>query len=332
MVTRKEVAVRAGVSEATVSNVLNGKSCVLPDKVDRVYKAMRELGYIPNQNARNLVTGRSNHIGIAIYEMTNPYHMEIAQYIERYASKQGYIVSLFLLDNNMQNKLNAIAQRRLDGVVNFMTNEYPDQFIEELTRYGAVMINFNESIGSMFVNRYEEAMKQLMERAFALGHRKIAYLTSQDSVGFSRDGRGLQWFASLKELPFEKAKVFYNSDFGLMSDKIGYQLAKEMIADDADITAVFCTNDLTAFGCIRALTEAGLRVPEDISVIGCDDIRMSELMMPPLTTIAIDKKQQGEDIARQAIGEILGETGRVRKEYVAYPVYRASLTKCRNGG
>ena len=93
MVTRREGAVRAGVSEATVSNVVNGKSCVSQDKVKRVYSAMRELGYIPNQNARNLVTGRSNHIGIAIYEMTNPYHMEIAQYIERYASRHGYIVS-----------------------------------------------------------------------------------------------------------------------------------------------------------------------------------------------------------------------------------------------
>ena len=330
MVTRREVAVRAGVSEATVSNVVNGKSCVSQDKVKRVYSAMRELGYIPNQNARNLVTGRSNHIGIAIYEMTNPYHMEIAQYIERYASRHGYIVSLFLLDNNMQNKLNAIAQRRLDGVVNFMTNEYPDQFIEELTRYNAVMINFNESVGSMFVNRYESAMRELMARTFELGHRKIAYLSSQDEAGFSMDGRGVQWFRSLKELPFEKAEVFYNSDFGQMSDKIGYCLAQEMLRRHPDITAVFCTNDLTAFGCIRALTEAGVKVPEVISVIGCDDIRMSELAMLPLTTIGIDKKQQGEDIARQAIEEIVGSAQRVRKEYVAYPVYRDSLTKCKN--
>lgn len=125
MVTRRQVAERANVSEATVSNVINGKACVSEDKTRRVMKAINELNYVPDQNARTLVMGKSRHIGIAIYETTNPYHMELARHIESHATKRGYIVSLFMLDNNMKNKLDVIVQHRLDGIINFMTNQYP---------------------------------------------------------------------------------------------------------------------------------------------------------------------------------------------------------------
>ena len=97
------MAEKAQVSEATVSNVINGKNCVSDEKVRRVKTAIRELNYVPDQTARTLVMRKSKHIGIAVYETTNPYHMELARIIEQCAAKNGYIVSLFVLDNNMKN-------------------------------------------------------------------------------------------------------------------------------------------------------------------------------------------------------------------------------------
>lgn len=329
MVTRRQVAELANVSEATVSNVINGKTCVSEDKTRRVMEAISALNYVPDQNARTLVMGKSKHIGIAIYETTNPYHMELARHIESRATKMGYIVSLFMLDNNMKNKLDVIVQHRLDGIINFMTNQYPDSFINWLAHYGAVMINFNGEVGSLFENDYTDAMSELLQKVYDLGHRKIAYISNTDKEGFYADSRGKAWKAVAESGRFERAEVFYNYDFQLRSDEIGRALCQRLIRHYSDATAVFCTNDLCAMGVLRTLKDAGIRVPQDISVIGCDDIDQGKLFIPSLTTITIDKRKQGEEIAEQVIGEIEGKRTRVRKVYPAHVVYRESLAERR---
>ena len=329
MVTRRQVAERANVSEATVSNVINGKACVSEDKTRRVMEAITALNYVPDQNARTLVMGKSRHIGIAIYETTNPYHMELARHIESHATKKGYIVSLFMLDNNMKNKLDVIVQHRLDGIINFMTNQYPDSFIDWLAHYGAVMINFNGEVGSLFENDYTDAMNELLQKVYELGHRKIAYISNADEEGFYADSRGKAWKTMAESGKFEKTEVFYNHDFELRSDEIGRELCHKLIRDYPDATAIFCTNDLCAMGVLCTLKDAGIRVPQDISVIGCDDIDQGKLYVPSLTTITIDKRKQGEEIAEQVIGEIEGKRSRVYKIYPAHAVYRESLAERR---
>lgn len=122
---------------------------------------------------------------------------------------------------------------------------------------------------------------------------------------------------------------FYNHDFELRSDEIGRELCHKLIRDYPDATAVFCTNDLCAMGVLRTLKDAGIRVPQDISVIGCDDIDQGKLYVPSLTTITIDKRKQGEEIAEQVIGEIEGKRSRVYKIYPAHAVYRESLAERR---
>lgn len=169
-------------------------------------EAITALNYVPDQNARTLVMGKSKHIGIAIYETTNPYHMELARHIESHATKKGYIVSLFMLDNNMKNKLDVIVQHRLDGIINFMTNQYPDSFIDWLAHYGAVMINFNGEVGSLFENDYTDAMNELLQKVYELGHRKIAYISNADEEGFYADSRGKAWKAMAESGKFEKRK------------------------------------------------------------------------------------------------------------------------------
>lgn len=328
VITRKEVALKAGVSEGTVSNVINGKFCVSKEKRERVMCVVGELNYVPDQTARNLATNRSQHIGIAIYEVTNPYHMEIAKQIEECAIKKGYIVSIFMLDNNMDVKLRAIKERRLDGLVNFMTNIYPENFIATLVARGTVLVNFNEIVGSIVNNDYRLAMKEIMIKIKELGHKKIAYLTTMDKLGFMADSRGKQWFESVEELGFQRAEVFYNDNFDRTSDATGLIITKQLLNEYPDVTAIFCTNDLTALGCIRALADAGLRVPDDISVIGCDNINLSAITYPSLTTISIDKMKQGEEIVNIIIDQIKNQN-KVVKTYTAEAIFRESTAKVR---
>ena len=315
----------AGVSEGTVSNVINGKPCVKPEKRDRVWEIIHQLRYVPNQTARNLVTSRSSHIGIAIYETTNPYHMEVAKKIEETAIKRGYIVSLFMLDNNMPDKLKAISERRLDGLVNFMTNQYPDEFIEGLKERGTVLVNFDASVGSVFSYDYRAATKELLETVHRMGHRDIAYISNFDEAGFMADNRGKQFVETTAALSFDRVEIYYNHDFDAPSDEIGQTLAKKLLCDFPEATAVFCTNDLAAIGCMRTLAEGGELVPRDISVIGCDDINISRILYPSLTTIAVDKQQQGADIADNIIDRIENGSAPVRKMYKAKAILRESV-------
>lgn len=323
MITRKDVAKYAGVSEATVSNVMNGKAIVLPKTREKVLAAVQELNYVPNQNARTLTMKRSKHIGIAIYETTNPYHMELAKIIEEYAGTQGFIISLFMLDNNMADKLDIIAQRRLDALINFMTNQYPDIFINNLRKNGTQLVNFNHNLGSVFENDYFDAQQIIMDKAKELGHKNIAYICSMDEKGFCADSRGKQWYHGCTE--FENSKAYFNSDFNLNSNEVGYNLAKQVIKDGL-ASVVFCTNDLVAIGCMRAYYEAGIKVPQEVSVIGCDDIDIAKVIVPALTTITIDKRRQGQDIALDVISQIT-ENKFVAKSYKAVPVFRESLSK-----
>ena len=329
MVTRKQVAQLAGVSEGTVSNVVNGKSIVAKDKMERVLAAIEELHYVPDQTARSLVMRRSNHIGIAIYELTNPYHMEIAKCLEECASRSGFIVSVFMLDNNMKDKFKAMVERRLDGLVNFMTNRYPEEYIDMLAQRGTVLINFDSESGSVFSNDYRDATAQILQRLYDWGHRRIAYISTMDEIGFRADSRGKQWFESVQKLGFERAEVFYNHSFDAASDQTGRLLTQRMLETFRDATAVLCTNDLTAMGCMRNLADEGIRVPTDISVVGCDDIEIAKTLIPSLTTMSIDKYRQGEDIVAQIINQLDGGE-KQHHVYHAVPVYRESIAPIRN--
>lgn len=324
VVTRKQVARLAGVSEATVSNVINNRVSVNEITSQKVIKAIKQLKYTPNQNARNLVMRRSNHIGIAIYETTNPYHLEISKHIEATAIKQGYIVSMFMLDNNMNDKLEAIRRRRFDGVVNFMTNDYPSEFIETLTASGTILINFDQKYGSIFNNDYYDATYEMLKNMQELGHTKVAYLSTQDEASFKLDSRGMAFLDMKQHGCFSDMRIYYNSNFERASELTGYELGHQIIEDFPEVTAIACTNDLAATGLIRALADNGINVPGDVSVTGCDDISISKILVPALTTITVDKSLVGSDIANQIIDEIAGGE-RVQKKYTAKLIMRESL-------
>lgn len=333
MVTRTDVAKRAGVSVGTVSNVMNNKPFVKPEYVIKVKKAIEELNYIPDFTAKSLAKRRSNHIGVAVYEMTNPYHAEIIEGLEEYAAEKGYMVTTFLLDDKLPKKLDAICERRLDALVNFMTNELPENFVNILQAQNTVLVNFNSENSFVVVNDYTKAMLTFMQLLSSLGHKKVAYVSTADMLRFTADSRGQTFLSMRKELNFSEddSLIFCNSDYSLRSERVGYLSADELIEKHPDVTAVFTTNDLCAIGLLKRLSEKGYSCPKDISVIGCDNIALSGYFIPGLCTIGFDKKEYGKAIAKAIIDKIDGnyEMPYRTLRFEAKAVLRDSVDKAR---
>ena len=306
MITRNDVAKRAGVSVGTVSNVMNNKSFVKPEHVEKVRKAIEELNYIPDFNAKSMARRCNNHIGIALYEMTNPYHAEIIQGIEEYAAEHNFMTTIFVLNNSSPHKYHAICERRLDGLVNFMTNDLPHAFTAELKRQKIVLVNFTAEDSFLIVNDYTPPMLEYMHILQEGGHRKVAYLWTGDEVRFRADMRGKTFLEEREKYGFDTddSLVLFNDDVMQTSEQVGYRLCGLLLERHPDVTAVFCTNDLVALGALRRLSEAGLRCPEDVSVIGCDDIALGEYFNPPISTISFDKRRHGAEIAQWIIEKI----------------------------
>ncbi len=334
MVTRTEVARRAGVSVGTVSNVMNNKQFVRPELVRRVKAAIEELNYVPDFTAKSLASRRSNHIGVALYEMTNPYHAEIIQGLEKYASECNYMVTTFLLDNKSNKKFDAICERRLDGLINFMTNDLPRSFTEILKRQKTVLVNFNPQDSFIVMNDYTQSMLECMKLLSDYGHKKVGYICSSDAIRFSADTRGNTFLENRLKFGFDcdDSLVMCNNDYTMLSEQIGYRLCGELLKAHPDVSAIFCTNDLTAFGAIRKIAEAGLKCPDDISVIGCDDISLGEYYNPPLSTMSFDKMQHGANIAKKIIDKIENPESFDYEKIVVESTLklRGSIAKCKS--
>ncbi len=328
MITRKEVAKLAGVSPATVSNVFDKPSVVKPDTREKVMQAAKQLKYAPNHAAKILSSGNSRHIGIAVFEYTNPYHMEIIRGIENYAIGRDYMVTVFLLDNAIHDKFSFIQSKQLSALVNFTTNTYPESFIDILMNSNTVLVDFGADKGLSTMIDMRSAYCNFMEKLREFGHRIVGFVTGMDCDRFYSDVRG-QLFLDREKYGLCKDEnlIAYNDDYTLSSEERGYLGAKKLLAVRKDITALFAINDMAAIGAIRAVSECGYSVPEDISVIGCDDISLARYVNPSLTTISCNKYDFGRQIAEKILECVEGHkdgTG----EIISIPaecVYRESL-------
>lgn len=329
MANREDVARLANVSVATVTNVLTGRKPVGKDLSARVYDAASKLHYIPDASAQRLASGINKHIGVAVSELANPYHIEIIRGIESYASEKGYAVSMFDLDNNDSHKFRLIAARRLGGVVDFMTDEYPKEYIKYFVQDGVVMVNFDYEQGFRIDTVYTEGMTEMVRKVASLGHKRAAFISSFATKYMFSDERA----SVLRDM---RAECGFDIDDGLfagydgegkkISEDIGYMLTRKLLADGKKFTVLFCLNDMMALGALTALRENGLRVPEDVSVVGCDDIAICKYMNPPLTTMGFDKFAHGRNIAKTIIDKIENPDLPYTVQTTAVtPIYRQSL-------
>jgi len=309
--TMKDVARRAGVSTATVSHVLNGTRPVGTALRERVRQAVAELGYRPNFIARSLRRKGSGAVGVILIDDTNPFFSESTRGVKDAALENGYSVLVCNSEGNPDREnefLELLAEKQVEGVILF--NVRDSRLREAAGRRLTVPVVLVDRDGasrrmdSVVVDHYAGGM-DAMEHLLALGHGRIACVTgpSNSTPALLR----LRAYANALRragIPYDKSLVF-RGDFRSES---GYAAVSALFSSEKRPTALFAFNDLMAFGAITALAERGLRVPEDVSVVGYDDILLSSFFNPPLTTVAQPKKEMGRAAFRLLLDRINDES------------------------
>lgn len=309
MAKRIDVANEAGVSTATVSHVLNQTKYVSEELRERVLNAAKKLDYYPNSIAQSMVTKKSKHFAMLVNDLKNPRYSEIAETMQNEAAKYGYIVSILSIDSFglERERMVQIISRNIDGI---FVATYVDEWTESLQlakKSGIPIISATEGQGVVLNTDYSKAIEELTKDLISLGHRKIGYLSGY-SIGESQHRK-----FNLFKRELEKNGVYqerYVEDFNpdsAVTIRTGYEEMKRLYARAPEVTAVFCANDLAAIGALRYLHEIGVRVPADMSIIGCDDIEMAQYCMPSLSTIEVPKREMGKKAVEMLIKLCKGE-------------------------
>lgn len=327
--TIKDVAKHAGVSTAAVSYVLNGKeSKVSPETIEKIKDSIKVLNYVPNFTARSLVNNSSKLVGVMIPQteghkqllLENPFYSEIVSGIELKLREHGYHLLLSGVDNG-KSYLDLSVQRNLDGAI--IMGIYPEQFYAELKEVKIPIVLIDSYINDSYFSKVgidDEyggylATKHLIDQ----GHRNIALVTGMIRKDGVVEKRFLGYKRALREL-----NIFYNADYVFehsVSYAYGYEAGKIIASRHPEITAAFATADLVALGMIKGIKECGKDVPDDISVIGFDDIPLAKIFIPQLTTIKQDIMTKGWTAAQLLIDIIDSETPEsVNKKEIMLPL------------
>lgn len=299
MATIKDVAKRAGVSTTTVSHVINKTRFVAEETKAAVQAAIKALHYSPSAVARSLKVNNTKSIGLLATSSEAPYFAEVIEAVENSCFAKGYTLILCNSHNNLEKQeayLAMLAQKRVDGLL-VMCAEYPDALLGMLEDYRAIPMvvmdwgearnDFTDSIiDNAFTGGYM-AGKYLIER----GHRDIGAIPGQ--LARNTGGGRLQGFMQA----LSEANIPLRQEWVVQGDfepESGYQAMHQILVQKQRPTAVFCGGDVMAMGAICAADEMGLRVPQDISVIGYDNVRNARYFSPALTTIHQPKERLGE--------------------------------------
>ena len=292
-----EVARRARVSIATVSRVMNRVSSVDKDLAKRVWKAVDEVGYVPNSQARALVSGRSRILGLIVSEITNPFFPELVQEFENLAVAQGYEVMIGSTNYDparTESLIRRMLQRSVDGVA-VMTFGVEEELVEKLVEHEFPLVFVDAgpdlpNIRLLKVN-YGQGIREAVKHLAGLGHRQIAFITGPLHMRTAVARRDAFRSAIADQGLIAPAEYIVEGDHTMEGGKS----AMERLASlPALPTAVICSNDMTAIGVLHALDETVHNVPSDISVVGFDDIHLAQFMLPPLTTIQMSCKDLAE--------------------------------------
>jgi DNA-binding LacI/PurR family transcriptional regulator len=300
----QEVARRAKVSTATVSRTINNPSVVDPKTAKRVWKAIEDLRYYPNSQARSLVSGRSRILGLIVSDITNPFFPELIKGFEDVAIQNGYeiLVSSTNYDSaRMAVCVRRMLERKVEGVA-IMTSEMDKDLIDQLAHRNVPMVFLDvgtpgEGISNVRVD-YTMGLNEAMEHLLSLGHRRIGFISGPLTLKSARIRRSA-FLRSLRRHGIDQDKRLVED--GDHTVEGGLAAMTRMLESKIAPTALLASNDLTAIGVMRAVRRAGLSVPRDLSIVGFDDIRLAEFTEPPLTTVRISR----EELAQAALEALL---------------------------
>lgn len=296
MTTVKDVAREAGVSLGTVSNVLNGKESVKPDTKEKVYQAMKKLNFQYNMNASALRTKTTKNIGLIIPTIVNPYYPELARGVEDALVSEKFMLFLCNSDRNQEKErqyVDGLLSKGTDGLV-LVKSKLSEQELKQIASRTALVLVDHDGEGSQFfcqvnvddVGGIVEGMNLLKQ----YGHEKIAFISGLQDA-YSSVCRIQTYHKCLENwnMPYHP-EYLVEGDFSWDS---GYMAAMKLLSLNTPPTAIFAANDIMALGAIRAIWERGFNVPQDISVLGYDDIEFSKQSLPQLTTVHQPKYQVG---------------------------------------
>ncbi len=314
MATLRDVARRAGVSIATVSYVLNGTRSVSPEVEARVREAVRALQYRPNRLARGLRRKRTHVIGLVVPDSANPFFAEIARGMEDLSFAHDHSVILCNSDGDPakeQRYLGVLIEQQVDGIALVSAHATPAHLSMLRQRRIPFVVVDRDLPGleadCVLADNFQGgylATRHLLER----GHRRIACIAGPSELTPSAD-RVRGYRRALEEAGIRPREVWVQrGDFRAES---GYEAARFFLSLPAKVrpTAIFACNDLMAIGAMRAIGEAGLSIPDDIALVGFDDILLASYVIPPLTTVAQPTYEMGR-IAGDLLLRRLGEPDR----------------------
>jgi len=305
-ITIKDIAKKANVSTATVSKILNNKDeRISKGTRERVLIIAKENNYIPNLMARSLVTRKTNTIGLVLPDITNPFFPELARGAEDKANKEGYMIMYCNTDDDAEKEsiyLEMLAQKMVDGII-LTQSANKEGNIESLNKLKIPLVLIDRDInvknikGKVLVDNFlgaYEAVDYLIKK----GYKKIAYITGPLSTTTAIERLG----GYTKAL--EDAGMLINLELifeGEYKAQWGIDGTNELLSSKVEFDAIFCGNDLIAVNAIRTLKEKGIRVPNDVGVLGYDNIFLSDMIDPPLTTVNQPAYEMGYEAVKLLI-------------------------------
>ncbi|MEU6423642.1 LacI family DNA-binding transcriptional regulator [Streptomyces spiralis] len=309
--TIRDVARQAGVSTATVSRVLNQNYPVAESTRERVETAMRELGYVVNAHARALAGVSTRTVGIIVNEIVDPFFAFIARGVEREAARTGRLCLVCCAQSDPRRELafvDLLHEQRADAVVLVGGSVADRAYLGQLTRRAAdlhaggssLVLCGRPSLGGKVPAAAVEYDNEggafaITDHLLTQGHERILYLGGPPDLSTTRDRlAGYRRALELRGVRPDPALVHT----GLFGKSFGYRRMGELLRSRLEFTAVFAANDIVAAGAAQAMEEAGLRIPDDISLVGYDDVPVAEEMRPRLTTVHIPLEEMGRQAVR----------------------------------
>lgn len=319
MVTIKDVAKKAKVSISTASYALNNHPNVSKETRDRVLKAANELNYYPNFSARNLKTRKTNNVGFFIYGFDGPIFGDILEGVNEELQKENF--SIIVSSGSSAETI--LRERQVDAAIIF-DSSLSEKIIKNFSRISPVVLldrkMQHENVSISKINN-KKISKEIVESVIEKGYSKIAYLSGpKDSPSNIERYEGFK--AALKAANIKEFDV-YNGDFTINT---GYEIGNKIAQLNEKPDFIFCSNDEGAIGLLKAFKEKSIKVPEEISLIGFDGIMLGDLITPKLSTVEINYKKWGHDIARYII-EMINQNKDAKLGDPIYKItYKETLT------
>ena len=313
-----DVAQRANVSKSLVSLVMRGSPNVSEEKRVVVLRAASELGYRPNEHARALAQGRTRTVGVLISNLRNPFFAEVIEGLQEELGASRYRT---LLSTGELGATEAMLERGVEGMV-LLSPEIPTEEIASLARKSPTVIvgrDTQESSLDCVVNDDFSGAEMVVEHLTGLGHERIGHVSGGTGAGAAARRKGYE--QAMQRLGLDSRVVY-----GEYTDEGGYWGTRQLLGTEPRPTAIFAANDFAAMGTFVAIDEAGLSVPEDVSVVGYDNTYLAELALVSLTSVDQPRRDMGVLAARLLLERIESGRTELRREVLKPRLIRRSTS------